>query len=152
MKKALFTFLIFITFQVHAAWDNSVLVGEWENYRYEFDHRYQKLIINKDFSGSFFILTSHTDGELVKFKKSDFKFFEGFAVLDVDDNFKLLLSAWGTTAASDPKRLFGQMFIYTVEDEEIKLINSIPVSYISASDEGFSNFADKVKGAQTNSH
>ena len=152
MKKILFTFLIFITFQVHATWDSSVLIGEWENYKYGYSHQYQKLIINKDYSGSFLYIRGDSDGELVKFKKSDLKFFEGYAVLDVDDNFKLLLSAWGTRATGNTKRLLGQMFIYMVEGDEIKLINSEPINYYSATDEGFNEFSQKVKDAQSKNH
>lgn len=152
MKRALFTFLIFITFQAHATWDQSVLIGEWENYKYGYSHQYQKLIINKDYSGSFLYIRGDSDGEVVKFKKSDFKFFEGYAVLDVDDNFKLLLSAWGTRATGNTKRLLGQMFIYMVEGDEIKLINSEPINYYSATDEGFEAFSKKVKDAQSKNH
>ena len=152
MKKALFAFLLFITFQAHATWDASVLIGEWENYKYEYSHQYQKLIINKDYSGSFLYIRGNSGGELVKFVKSDFNFFEGFAVLDVDNNFKLLLSAWGTRATGNTKRLLGQMFIYMVEDDEIKLINSEPISYYSASDEGLNEFSKKVKDAQSKNH
>lgn len=152
MKQALFTFLIFVSFQAHATWDNSVLVGEWENYKYGYVHQYQKIIIKKDFSGSFYYLRGDSNGELVKFKKSDFKFFEGFAVLDVDDNFKILLSAWGTRLTGNTKRLLGQVFIYNVDDDEIKLINSEPINYYSATDEGFDDFSKKVQDAQSKNH
>lgn len=148
MSKTLFTFLLFIAFHAHASWDSSVLIGEWENYKYGYSHEYQKLIIKKDYSGSFFYLRGDSDGELVKFTKSKFKFFDGFAVLDIDDNFKLLLSAWGTRITGDSKRLLGQMFIYTVNDKEIKLVNSIPINYYSTTKESFNDFYKKVLSEQ----
>lgn len=141
-----------MTFQAQATWDNSVLIGEWENYKYGYHHQYQKLIINRDFSGSFFYLRGDSGGELVKFKKSDFEFFEGFAVLDVGNNLKLLLSAWGTRSTGNTKRLLGQMFIYMVEGDEVKLINSEQINYYSATDEGFNEFAKKVQDAQSKNH
>jgi hypothetical protein len=152
MKKTLFTFLIFITFQAHATWDNSGLIGEWESYKYGYSHQYQKLIINKDYSGTFLYIRGDSEGELVKFKKSDLKFFEGYAVLDIDTNIKLLLSAWGTRATNNTKRLLGQMFIYMMEGDEIKLINSEPINYYSATDEGFDEFSKKVKDVQSKNH
>jgi hypothetical protein len=153
MRKALFTFLLFFTLQAHAAWDSSVLIGHWDNYKYDgFSQQYQKLIINKDFSGSYFRISGNSKGETFKFKKSDFKFFDGFAVLDISDNLKLLLSAWGTRQTGFTKRLLGQMFVYRKVGSEIKLINSIPISYSSATDGGFDAFYNRVKNAQTKSH
>lgn len=152
MQKSMTAILILFTFSAQAAWDSSVIVGEWENYQYGYNHKYQKLVIKKDFSGTYFVINGDNNGVTIDISKDDFQFFDGFAVLSIDNNFKLLLSAWGTRATGNTKRLLGQLFIYTNEGGELKLINSEPVSYYSATDEGFVDFANKIKNAQGKYH
>ncbi|MBT8118950.1 MAG: hypothetical protein KJN89_04455 [Gammaproteobacteria bacterium] len=152
MKQALFSIILFISLNAHSSWDSTVLIGTWESYKYGYAHKYQKIIINKDFIGSYFHIYGDSAGESVKFTKDDFHFFEGFAVLDADDNFKILLSAWGTELTGDSKRLLGQVFIYSVDDKEIKLINSEPVNFFSATEDNFIEFSQKIKDAQNENY
>jgi len=139
---------MFLSFNAQAAWDSSVLVGEWEHYQYGYSHEYTKLTIKKDFTGSYYNIRGKSSGTSLEFKKSDFQFFEGFAVLNIGETFKILLSAWGSNVTGDSKRILGQLFIYIKEKNELKLINSIPISFNSANDEGFNEFTNKIKREQ----
>ncbi len=148
MKKLLITIFLLFSFSAHAAWDPEVLIGEWENYQYSYSHTYRKLVINNDFTGSYFTLSGKSDGTTLVFTKSDFQFFDGFAVLNVKKEFKIILSAWGPMLSRDHKRILGQLFIYTKENNELKLINSVPITLYSAKDEGFNDFVQKINREQ----
>jgi len=151
MKRILYFLLLFISFSATAAWDKSVLVGEWERYKYGYNHTYQYLKINDDFSGVYNEITPKSETYTIKFSKTNITFHEGYVVLTLEKNLKLLLSAWGSRETGYTTRLLGQSFIYTVEGDEIKLINTIPLSFNSATNESILSFKKKIEDEKAKS-
>ena len=144
-RASAFVALIVLAFSALAEWDKSALVGQWESYKHEYMHNYQKLEINEDFTGTFTYAMGSTPPAIASFEKKDFEFFEGFAVLTVDQGLKFVLSAWGLPEGLNGKMLLGQSFIYVVEGEEISLINAEPVRFLPAGESGISTFLQNTE-------
>lgn len=144
-KATSFLALMMLALPVSAEWDESVLVGQWESYKHEHMRRYQRLEINKDFSGTFTYLLGDQPPASASFSKDNFSFFEGFAVLAVDQGLRFVLSAWSLPGVASGKMLVGQSFIYTSQGEELSLINAEPVRFLPAEDGGIKGFLQNAQ-------
>jgi hypothetical protein len=128
------------------AWDSSVMVGEWERYSREHKPKYERLVINKDFSGSYLVVTEKKQIGYTKFTKEQTIVHDGFISINLDGGLRFVISAWGELErGTSPKRLLGNIFLYHKDSKEWKLINSIPVSFYSSQDNGFVDFSHHVE-------
>ena len=126
------------------AWDASVIIGKWESYSYSFGHTYKRIVINDNYSGSYTQLSGNERKFSASFNKDNFTFHDGYAVLNLDETFSFVLSAWGKRISGTSQRLLGQQLIYRTEGKEKKLINSISLSLTPADDESIIKFIQEV--------
>ncbi len=144
MKKYLYLLLYFISINASATWDPSVLIGEWENYEFGYEHNYKKLTINKNFSGTLFSIKDNDEKYTYNFTKKDIEILDGLVVLSLNEGYKLVFSAWGKSFGPDVKRLLGQFFYYRVVNGEIELVNSVPVTFNPLDSNSLSEFLKQV--------
>lgn len=144
-RLPIFLVLTVLAFPALAEWDRSVLVGHWESYQHDFTPTYQRLEINPDFSGEFTYALGKQPPARASFLKDSFAFFDGFAVLTVDRNLKIVLSALSLSDSKENKRLLGQSFMYVSEGEKLSLINAQPVRFLPAERGGIRKFLEHAQ-------
>ncbi|MCW8929104.1 MAG: hypothetical protein OQL19_02570 [Gammaproteobacteria bacterium] len=144
MKKYLYLFLSLISINASATWDSSVLIGGWENYEFGYEHNYRRLTINEDFSGTLFSIKDDDEKYTYNFTKKDFEILDGLVVLNLNEGYKLVFSAWGESFGPDVKRILGQFFYYRIVNEKIELVNSVPVTFNPIDSKSLSEFLKKI--------
>lgn len=145
--KHLLTSILLLLAHGAMAWDSTVLVGEWERYTEGHDRRYERLVINADLSGSYSVVIDDADPKVLMFKPDNWQVHDGYADLRVNEVFRMLLSAWRREQGQDQSgRLLGQAFYYHKEREEqdLFLINAIPLHFTPVNVKGFAEFSEKV--------
>lgn len=122
------------------------MIGEWERYSRDYSPKYEKLVINNNYSGSYLVISNRKKVGYTEFKKSQTTIHDGFISINLDGGLRLVLSAWGKLEnQTSPKRLLGNMFFYNLDSGEWKLINSEAINYYSTQEKGFVEFANRVE-------